>query len=159
MRADLRSLLEFRRIIEPHAALRCARYATAEDLDRLQAIVDELEGAIDAPMAENLQIDIRFHFAVGQIGHNDVVARTLQSTLDEIILMRSFFPFGHLQRHNAVQIQQDYLDGLRTRDPRVIAATVSEHLSAFEDVILGMALEPAFLPAVDPDAPGSDGAG
>ncbi|MEA2321067.1 MAG: GntR family transcriptional regulator, transcriptional repressor for pyruvate dehydrogenase complex [Solirubrobacteraceae bacterium] len=146
MRANLRSLLEFRRIVEPAAALLCARHAGEEDLDALQALVDELAGALDAPVAVVLQTDVRFHVAVARVGRNDVLARAVRSTLDEIVLLRSFFPFGHLERRQAGRVQQAYLDALRTRDGGAIAAAVDDHLGAFEDVLLGTTLGPRSHP-------------
>jgi GntR family transcriptional repressor for pyruvate dehydrogenase complex len=147
MRANLRSLLEFRRVIEPSAALLCARHATEADLERLQALVDELAATLDAPAAVTLQADVRFHHTVAQVGRNDVLARNLRSTLDEIVFLRSFFPFGHLERRHAMRIQQGYLEALRTRDPATIAGAVDAHLSAFEDVLLGTTLRPMLAPA------------
>jgi GntR family transcriptional repressor for pyruvate dehydrogenase complex len=149
MRANLRSLLEFRRIVEPAAALLCARNASADDLDALQALVDELSRAIDEPVTIVLQTDVRFHAAVALVGRNDVLARAVLSTLDEIVILRSFLPFGHLERRQAVRLQQAYLDALFTRDGATIAREVDEHLGAFEDVLLGMTLAPVRIPHDD----------
>lgn len=147
MRANLRSLLEFRRIIEPAAALLCARHASDEDFDGLQALADQLGAETGVSAAEMLEIDIRFHVLVGELSRNEALAASLRSTMDEIILLRSFLPFGHLERDYAVRIQRSYLDALRTRNPETVAATVSDHLAALEDVLLGMTLEPLTWPA------------
>ncbi len=137
---NLRSLLELRRILEPAAAAMCARRATAEDLAALQALVDELRSAVDAPATENLAIDQRFHVQVARAAGNEPLADAVARALDAVVLVRESLPFGRVDQHAAVAHQQALLDAIRTGDPERARREMHRHLAAFEDAVLGVVL-------------------
>lgn len=138
--ANLRSLLELRRMIETPAALLASQRGSREDFARLRALVDELVRAGDRPPGENLELDARFHVAVAETARNDALARTVRATLDQILWIRSFFPVGRVELHRASSNQEETLAAIVSGDRERVLRAVDRHLGAFEEVVLGFTL-------------------
>ena len=72
--------LEYRREIEGIAADYAARRATADDLALLDRIVARMQAAHQAgDFAEEAEIDVEFHHAIGECAHNIILLHTLRS--------------------------------------------------------------------------------
>jgi GntR family transcriptional repressor for pyruvate dehydrogenase complex len=72
--------LEYRREIEGLAAEYAARRATTEDLALLDRIMAKMKAAhARADAAEEAEIDVEFHHAVGECAHNIILLHTLRS--------------------------------------------------------------------------------
>jgi GntR family transcriptional regulator, galactonate operon transcriptional repressor len=70
----LESLAEVREIIEPPAARLAAQRRTQEDLDTMRAILDDMAAARQDPDAM-VAADVRFHHALLDAAHNEVLSR------------------------------------------------------------------------------------
>jgi DNA-binding FadR family transcriptional regulator len=110
-----RSLMTVRQIIEPAAAALAAISATDEDIARIGAAYERMEGAQTA--ADLLNPDLAFHRAIMTATHNDMLAyigNMLSLALSESIKLTSRHPNTHalsLPRHKAI------LTALLNRDP------------------------------------------
>ncbi len=86
----LRDLTELRLCIEPRAAMLAATHATSEERARLVALTDALEKA-DAP--EAAAIDIKFHLAILEATHNELMAGFCQPFR---VLLRALFDVSRI---------------------------------------------------------------
>ena len=83
-RAELIKITEFRQVLECYAARQAANLATAEDLDELQAVLDEM----DQPGLEYMEAirhDFEFHRKLVEIAGNELMVNVLQVVRDLII--------------------------------------------------------------------------
>jgi len=168
-RADLRSVLEARRPLELAAGLLTAAQMTADIAAELQRLVAMLEPLLDQP-GEFYEADIRFHLRVGELSGNEILAQFIRSTFGRLAVIRSQFPVAHVELRAALANQRRLLGAITGGDEDDIVTAVDEHLTAFEEVMLGERLrffESAMrLPAdvlgkgreldVVPERPGTD---
>ncbi len=76
-RSELRDLVEARRILEEDIAALAAERATSEELDRIKAAVANLRAHLDEP-ADALEADMRFHVAIAEAAHNQILLNAVQ---------------------------------------------------------------------------------
>lgn len=145
--SNMRSLLELRRLLELPCTLLAARTATEEDMDRLEALVELLGRSLDRPHAEIVEVDVRFHIAVAQTTRNRPLADALRTVLNQIVVVRSLFPFGFVEIGRSYENQQTLMTALRSRDPSLIRQRLDDHLASLEDVVLGFPL--SFVDGLD----------
>lgn len=99
-------LFEARMAIEPSAAALAARKATAEDIQRIAAAYEDMKSA--PTIADSIDPDVRFHQAILDATHNDVIryiGHTLHNALAISISLTSWHQNIHetsLPRHEAV---------------------------------------------------------
>ena len=108
-------LLEVRFMIEPEIAAIAATKANDEDVEKLEALCDEVEKLILAKKNHRLK-DIEFHTQIAKISQNQVVA-TLIPIIDKSIEM-----FIELTQ-NALEIEtiethREIVEAIRRKDPR-----------------------------------------
>src|SRR5277367_275070 len=68
-RSELRELMEARLVLEESIAAFAAERATAEELRKIEAALEEMRAQIDDP-AESFESDMRFHIAIAEAAHN-----------------------------------------------------------------------------------------
>lgn len=99
-------LFEARMAIEPNAAALAAQKATQDDIERIGAAYRDMASATS--LADAIEPDVRFHQAVLDATHNDVIryiGHTLQNALAVSISLTSWHEKIHLlalPRHEAV---------------------------------------------------------
>jgi len=99
-------LFEARMAIEPSAAALAAEKATAEDIARIAAAYQDMAAA--PTVADSIEPDVRFHQAILDATHNDVIryiGHTLHNALAISISLTSWHEEIHaisLPRHEAV---------------------------------------------------------
>ncbi len=145
--SNMRSLLELRRLLELPCTLLAARTASDDDLDQLEDLVDQLGRSLHQSHAEIVEVDVRFHIAVAQLTRNRPLAEALRTVLNQIVVVRSLFPFGFVEIGQSYENQQTLMRALRSRDPAVIRPVLDDHLSSLEEVVLGFRLE--FIDGLD----------
>ncbi len=72
----LHNLLETRMLIEPEIAALATQRATSEDIERLKRIVDNMY-ASNSNDSYTEEMDVRFHTAIAECTHNDVLIRVV----------------------------------------------------------------------------------
>jgi DNA-binding FadR family transcriptional regulator len=148
-RNNVRSILETRRGLEMTAGLLAVERATDASFDHLAGLVDDLVQAVEGgrPTQDVWAIDLQFHLGVAESTSNHLLARLLNTTLNDLTVMRSDYPYGHVELRSGIANQRKHLEALRTRDPGTVASAVDNHLAALERVYLGERLgffAPAF---------------
>lgn len=135
--ADLRHISEVRRSLEPLAAAAAAERATADDRDRLDALLGELTGADDMRGAsdELMRLDLRAHRAVYACTHNPFLQDTLvrydnlATRIWCVFLPRLSGMAGHVAEHGPLITA--ILDGFPDRARQL----AEEHVAGFEQSI------------------------
>lgn len=134
------SLLDFfhvRRILEAEAAAQAAHRLTHEQLDELQALVDEAERlASDAPVDYELMIknDQRFHALITEAAGNPVLAAVAESMSGATVRARTW---RGLTEDDAaagtVREHREILAALRQRDSERARLRAAVHVCSVED--------------------------
>ncbi len=125
--------LEFRSVIEPQAAFLAAQRRGDEDLQAIEAAVQEYETVTmrDGKFGEHL--DFRFHHSVAAATHNrrfvDAI-RTVEYDIDHAVnLVRYLARFDHLERSRSVHSDHSrVLREIRARKPERAMAAMRAHL-------------------------------
>lgn len=106
--AYLDMMFEARLAIEPRSSAIAAEKATREDIRRIKQAFQDMAAA--TTLAESLEPDIRFHQAIMDATHNDIIrymGHTLHSTLAVSIQLTSWHPdihYASLPRHEAIYL-------------------------------------------------------
>lgn len=106
--AYLDMMFEARMTIEPRSSAIAAEKATREDIRRIKQAYNDMAAATN--LKESLEPDIRFHQAIMDATHNDIIrymGHTLHSTLAISIQLTSWHPdihFASLPRHEAIYL-------------------------------------------------------
>jgi DNA-binding FadR family transcriptional regulator len=114
--AYLDMMFEARLAIEPRSSAIAAEKATREDIRRIKQAYKDMAAA--TTLKESLEPDIRFHQAIMDATHNDIIrymGHTLHSTLAISIQLTSWHPdihFASLPRHEAIYL------AIAARDPQ-----------------------------------------
>ncbi len=80
-----RDLLQVRCMIEPPIAALAAQYATQEEIDKLEAILLEMERVMEA-RGDYAELDMRFHAQIAECTHN-IVMETLIPVITRGVLV------------------------------------------------------------------------
>lgn len=142
---NVQTVLEMRRSLEMAVALLAVERAGDKDVERLEDFADQLEQSLGRPIQEIWTIDCRFHLALADISGNEMLARSMTDTLDDLTIIRATITYGHVPPENSPASQHRYMAALKTRDPLLVARAVDDHLANLEEVYLGQRLR--FLPA------------
>ncbi|WP_250503803.1 FadR/GntR family transcriptional regulator [Caballeronia sp. AZ7_KS35] len=139
-----RSLMTVRQIIEPAAAALAAISATDDDIARIGAAYERMEGAQTA--ADLLVPDLEFHRSIMAATHNDMLAyigNMLSLALSESIKLTSRHPNTHalsLPRHKAIFTAIANRDALAARQASVVQ--LDNARADATSILGGAALEP-----------------
>lgn len=127
----LAKVFEARRVVESGNVRFAARRASDEELDRLAALLGQLELAIDDPERFS-EADIAFHDAICRAADNFMLAQfmTIVDTLGKVSRQRT----GRQRRVRATAVRDHrlILDGLRARDPDAAERAMRGHLDHIE---------------------------
>lgn len=138
--AELRSLLEMRRVLERTGALLTIQRVSDEELDDMQRLVDLLSGLTEEP-EEFIAVDFRFHSRFGELSGNPFLAEYLKDTIQRFMAVRAQYPVGHIDFARGIRNQQDTLAALRTRIPARVVQSLDNHLGSVEEYFLGERLQ------------------
>jgi DNA-binding GntR family transcriptional regulator len=134
---EVRNLIEVRLINEPHAAGLAAEKATDAQLDALQAVLDQSDAARAVRDIETLMnLDRAFHQGVAGAAGNEVLTDVITALQDRL----ARFWFISLSADDQIDRVDDeharVMEGLRSRDPAVARAAMSQHIDSFRANIL-----------------------
>jgi len=133
--------LEYRREVEAIAADYAARRATDDDLALLDAIVGRMLAAHEAgDFAEEAEIDVEFHNAVGECAHNIILLHTLRSCyrlLSDGIFHNRRLIFDLPGAREALLAQHRAIhDAISARDPSAARQAATDHMHFVERAML-----------------------
>jgi GntR family transcriptional repressor for pyruvate dehydrogenase complex len=129
---DLNDVGEARMILETELAALAAERAEEADLDKLQAILDEMKESLGGIGRDYAALDVEFHLAIAKSSQNRLLHELLvpiRGVLQEFITKSQELP-------GIKQSAQDHhtriLTALRRRDPERARRAMRAHLSTCE---------------------------
>ena len=134
-------LLDARLVIEPYLAGRAAEVANAEEVGRLEAILDEAEQFLTGQDAMLHPVNMSFHSEIARTSGNAILTQMFESIVD--VYARE--QFGILTIFNART--RDYRDhvlifgAIRDHDASLASNRMEEHLRGVRSVVEARLLE------------------
>lgn len=132
---DLAGLSEVRAVLESNAARLAAERATIDDRAETEALLAELEDAVELDERALIDLDQRIHRHVYGCAHNPF----LEATLNEYYVLTLRIWFLALEKvvrlEDAVQEHRELLGAIRDRDPAMAASAMRRHVTGFEQAI------------------------
>jgi len=152
--ATQHKLFEVRRVIEPDLAALAARRATAEQIERLRATLNEQEAEI-LRGGSGVKQDSAFHFLMAEATGNEALVRIVDSLMDLLLktreesLQHEERPARSLKQHRAI------LAAIEARDPRAAERRMRDHIRDVEELVFSKGKQPcadraASLPSPEP---------
>ena len=128
---DLEEVYSLRRVFERLAVEGVCRRATAEDLDEMQAVVEEMAPSTGMGITaqDAAELDMRFHDLLYRAcGHQRLLNywTTLRPQVHVFLLSRNVASPDF--REKAAQGHQQILDAIRKRDVKLACALIEGHL-------------------------------
>ncbi len=130
----VRDIIETRTAIESELAGIAAKRATAEDLEKLDGLIAEMDAA-QGDIARFSEADLQFHLTVGEAARNLTLSRLLfatQSLLRDWIgraLAEPGTDVRALDQHRAI------LAGIQSGEPAAASAAMRAHVEAMGELI------------------------
>jgi DNA-binding GntR family transcriptional regulator len=128
--AEVFTLLEGLEVVASRTA---ADRATTDDLDRLAAIVADMDTALDAERPQRwAELNTRFHLTIGALSQMPMLQQMLERTFDHWGRVRRFY-FNGVLVHRARRAQAEHhliLRHLRDKNLPSLEAIVREHNQA-----------------------------
>jgi DNA-binding GntR family transcriptional regulator len=131
---EIDAIYELRALIEAKAIARACESATPDDLARLDAMVDEMRGALKRRDIDELaEIDLRFHGTIVALSSFSLL-RHIWSSLDGLVRVRSYQALdrpGAAARYfieHSIASHERLAEVIRKRDPVAAAAAAREHI-------------------------------
>lgn len=131
----IRTLLETRSVVEPAFAEWAAQRATAADLAKMEAAVNDMDRFYEDKAAFN-EADLRFHQALIASAQNYVMEQLGEAlgTLQEAVFDVTYFPDAKTREITITQHRKLY-DAIRLRNSRVAKKISMEMIKGVEDRI------------------------
>ncbi len=130
-REDVDDLFETRIILETELVALCAQRASATDLQKIEALVMEMERAKDHPIDDFASLDIQFHSAIAEGSKNRILGSLFQSInglLKEMLTKREYILGGH---EETCRGHRKIFQALKQRKVREARRAIREHLDGF----------------------------
>jgi GntR family transcriptional repressor for pyruvate dehydrogenase complex len=143
--ANMRALLQARRVLETTCAILSAQNATEEDLEQLERLVERLPALRDDPQ-EFIAVDLQWHRKVGYASGNEVLGQCLDQTLRAFSALARKLPRGYIDLDEGVANQRDTLEAIRSGDRKRVEASIDRHLGSVEEHLLVSRIPPLHGP-------------
>ena len=134
-KAELRDIVEARRVLEGEIAALAAERATTEEADEIGAAVEDLRAGLAEPV-KALEADMRFHLAMAKAAHNEILfnaVQLLRNLMGQWLLLKLRMPQASvkvLQQHEAIYT------AIRHRDPLRARAEMLQHLTEMGQLLI-----------------------
>jgi GntR family transcriptional regulator, transcriptional repressor for pyruvate dehydrogenase complex len=140
---EARAVLDYRLSVEMGVAVLAAERATAEDLDRLEGLTEEMGASEGARFDDYRRADVRFHIGLAEATRSPrlVAAMTeVQGQMSDLI-QRIAHPDEVLTISNAQH--RRLVAALRERDAGPAVTLMRDHCAGTEHILAGLMPEPA----------------
>ncbi len=140
-RRRLADIFAFRRAVEPEVAALAAAHASADDLERLEAVLAEQKARLADGLDES-ELDAEFHRLLARACRNGVFLSVLTGVQDVLAETRAETLRDPSRRKASLEYHRRILKALRGRDPEAARQAMAAHLAAVEEGLLGPAAAP-----------------
>ena len=145
-------LFEVRRVIEPDLAALAARRATAEQIERLRAILNDQEAEI-ARGGTGVKQDSLFHFLMAEATGNEALVRIVESLMDLLLKTREESLHHDERRAQSLKQHHAILAAIEARDPRTAERLMRDHIRDVEELVFSKGKQPLADRAASPSSP------
>lgn len=142
--AEIDAIYELRSVIEGRAIAAAIASVTDEDLGRLEAIIVDMDRAIDAREVETVaDLDLQFHGLIVELSGMTLL-RHIWSGLDGLVRVRSYQALdrpGATAEYfltNAASSHSVLVDALRDGDPEAAAILARQHVLEVPNLLAGL---------------------
>jgi GntR family transcriptional regulator, transcriptional repressor for pyruvate dehydrogenase complex len=114
-RIDYSHLIDARLYIEPRAAEMAAKYRTAQDLHRLEALLDKAEGLLAESRKQARLLNVSFHCEVAKITKNPIIVfitESITQSYSALIIDRTSDVLGTAQVQKFIDEHRDILNSV-----------------------------------------------
>jgi GntR family transcriptional repressor for pyruvate dehydrogenase complex len=130
---EVAAVLEARRLLEPAVAQLAGRCATEEDFEVMRGVIELQRRYMQEPQRRQfLQLDLRFHLAIAQATRNKTIVSVMKVLFRQLEIAWDMAIRGPHDPRQMIQIHEETLRAIMSRDPDRIAAAMDEHLSWLE---------------------------
>jgi GntR family transcriptional repressor for pyruvate dehydrogenase complex len=134
-------LFEVRRVIEPDLAALAARRATAEQIERLRAILSDQEAEI-LRGGTGVKQDNQFHFLMAEATGNEALVRIVDSLMDLLLRTREESLQHDERRAQSLKQHHAILAAIEARDPRAAERLMRDHIRDVEVLVFSNRKQP-----------------
>ena len=131
--SEVASVLEARRLVEPHVAQLAGIFGTESDFRHLQQTLDRHREVVDDHVMSML-LDDRFHIGLARATGNPVLVEMVHRLLKQLHLAADMDYRMAADPCRGIAAHEDTLAAVMSRDPRRIRIAMDEHLSILEDM-------------------------
>jgi GntR family transcriptional repressor for pyruvate dehydrogenase complex len=129
----LREVMDLRGVIEPPIAGRAAQRATANDVEAMRAILEQMRGEATAPRVA--QLDIEFHGAIARATHNPLLVRLMRFASEWIDEGRRRRVVGRRRRERSISAHEEILARIEARDADGAAQAMARHIAEINQMM------------------------
>jgi GntR family transcriptional repressor for pyruvate dehydrogenase complex len=129
---ELNDFAETRLVLEAELASLCAERASEEEIAAIEALVNQMEFAIDEGGVRFRELDLSFHLAIAAGSQNRVLTellKTIRTGLHEIITKSLLLPAG---MELAYKQHRQVVEALKQHNPVKAREAMRSHLRAFQ---------------------------
>jgi len=123
------SLIEVRQIIEPEVARLAAKRAQEADLQRLEALMQRMEGIVTSD-AQWVEVELEFHRSIARATQNRVIMRIVPIIVEAIVKTLRYAPRTSEDHRKAFREHAAIVNAIRDRSPQAAFQAASRHLAA-----------------------------
>jgi DNA-binding GntR family transcriptional regulator len=141
--ADIYDLYELRARLESLAAERAAERVTPEDLNELDAAIEEFDNAIPPDSSAGLaqirainQANAKFHGTIVRMADHSRLSQLLSRTVDIPLVFQAFRVFDRDERLRSNQFHRFMRDAVAAGEAERAGRLMSEHIFMGRDVLL-----------------------
>ena len=126
---DVSYIIETRFALETRIAPLCAERATEEDLQRIEALLAEMQHCLDNGGQGFLECDIEFHLAIAAGSKNPFLSEIMQVLREPVLSLMYALKRSGVDRAQAEHVK--IVEALRQRDPKKARQAMQHHLRTY----------------------------
>ena len=155
---ELNDIFEIRSLLESYAARRAATRLTTEELDRLQALTQEMDSCLDAlPSDEHYDLITRlnyeFHQRIMDAAASPLLKSLTTSTIQIALMHRTFRRYSRRALERSFDHHRELVEACRARDEVWAETVMRSHILAARHVFDEDTVCPTVLPVLPTPAP------
>ncbi|MGQ7830650.1 GntR family transcriptional regulator [Altererythrobacter sp. Z27] len=130
-RDDIDEMFTLRQMLEGHAAERAAHRLSAEEIDRLETVNQELHEAVkqDPPdVVRFLDANRSFHEIITEAAHSPRLAQVLAQLVEQPIVLRTARSYSVEDLRQSARDHDELISAFRAGDPEWARAVMGSHL-------------------------------
>ncbi|MGD9944576.1 MAG: GntR family transcriptional regulator [Burkholderiaceae bacterium] len=144
---QIRQIFELRVLIEGEVAGLAAQNISAEQIEKLRALQDDMEtGGVDTGEANTTRItplNREFHRVIAQASHNERLVSTLANVIEIPIVQRTFRSYSVVQLRRSFNQHRELIDAFTVHDAEWARSVMSCHIHSAKHTMLAVTRDPA----------------